>query len=99
MEIGTIASTTAVADDDGLVLTQASRQPGDVRCEGEGVVPVWWVIRAPVAAHIDGDRPIASISKCSDLLSPGPPERRKSVEEQDSRAFSLLDHVKARAIG
>ena len=51
------------------------------------------LVRLPIAAHIERDDVVASLSQDRDLLAPGVPEFGKAMTEQQERASPLLGHM------
>ena len=54
---------------------------------------------APVAAHVDGDRPEAGLGDGGQLVAPRVPRFGKAVHEQHHGPVALLDQVDAGAAG
>ncbi len=57
------------------------------------------VIAPPVAPQIYRDRTKARVGECDELVAPGPPVGRESVEEKNERAGADLGYVEAGTVG
>src|SRR6478735_6019674 len=88
----------AVADENGLTLTERADEPCDVGGLGEGVVSAWWFVGVAVAPQIGRDHPDTGRGQDRYLMPPAPPVLRESVEQDDQRAGAGFGDVEPDAV-
>ena len=87
-----------VADDDGVLLAERA---DDARGVGGGILQVvaaGRLVRGAVAAQVERGDPEPGVDERLELVTPGPPELREPVDEEDERAAARLGDVEAGAV-
>ena len=92
-------ATPSVSDDHGLGFTEGSNDACDICSQRARVVAARWMIGARITAQVHRQNSKAGIGNRCDVIAPGPPERRKSVEQDYSWAFPCIDNMEPATVG